>query len=151
MKILMINGSPCRAGNTSLALQALQEKLKADHEVELLQSYSMTVTPCFACYQCKTNGGYCVQKNDTNAMLQKISEADCVVFGTPVFWLGIAGQLKLFIDKFIARQDVFRSQSKKIVSLVRRRTQSKPICSYSRTICKYLQIPQMGSYSCRVL
>lgn len=144
MKILMINGSPRRAGNTSLALQALQEKLKADHEVELLQSYSMTVTPCFACYQCKTNGGYCVQKDDTNAMLQKISEADCVVFGTPVFWLGIAGQLKLFIDKFIARQDVFRSQSKKIVSLVvggggLKANQYALIQEQFASICKFLK------------
>lgn len=45
MKVLLINGSPRRMGNTSLALQALLEKLKANHEVELLQSYSMTVTP----------------------------------------------------------------------------------------------------------
>lgn len=50
MKILLINGSPHRMGNTSLALQ---EKLQASHEVELLQSYSMTVTPCIACYECK--------------------------------------------------------------------------------------------------
>ena len=50
MKILMINGSPRRLGNTALALQILQEKLEAKHEVELLQSYSMTLTPCLACY-----------------------------------------------------------------------------------------------------
>ena len=53
MKILMINGSPRRTGNTALALQALEKKLQADHEVELLQSYSMTVTPCLACLECK--------------------------------------------------------------------------------------------------
>ena len=37
MKILMINGSPRRTGNTALALQALEKKLQADHEVELLK------------------------------------------------------------------------------------------------------------------
>ncbi len=118
MKILMINGSPRRLGNTALALQILQEKLEANHEVELLQSYSMTVTPCLACYECKKNGGYCVQKDDTNTMLQKISDADCIVFGSPVFWGGISGQLKLFIDKFIARTELFKQQSKKVVNIV---------------------------------
>lgn len=118
MKILMINGSPRRLGNTALALQVLQEKLQENHEVELLQSYSMAVTPCLSCYECKKNGGYCVQKDDTNAMLQKISDADCIVFGSPVFWGGISGQLKLFIDKFIARTEAFKKQSKKVVNIV---------------------------------
>lgn len=118
MKILMINGSPRRLGNTALALQVLQEKLKEKHEIELLQSYSMAVTPCLSCYQCQKNGGYCVQKDDTNAMLQKIAEADCIVFGSPVFWGGISGQLKLFIDKFIAKSEAFKKQSKKVVNIV---------------------------------
>lgn len=66
----------------------------------------------------KKNGGYCIHKDDTNTMLQKISDADCIVFGTPVFWIGMAGQLKLFIDKFLARQNVLRTQPKKAASLV---------------------------------
>lgn len=144
MKVLLINDSPRRMGNTSLALQALLEKLKANHEVELLQSYSMTVTPCLACYECKKNGGYCIHKDDTNTMLQKISDADCIVFGTPVFWIGMAGQLKLFIDKFIARQNVFRTQSKKIVRLVvggggLKAAQYDLIKEQFASICKFLK------------
>lgn len=118
MKILMINGSPRRTGNTALALQALEKKLQADHEVELLQSYSMTVTPCLACLECKKNDGFCVQRDDTNTMLQKINDAECIVFGTPVFWIGMSGQLKLFIDKFVARQNIFKQKPKKTVSVV---------------------------------
>ncbi len=118
MKILMINGSPRRTGNTALALQVLEKKLQATHEAELLQSYSMTITPCLSCYSCRKNGGFCVQKDDTNTMLQKISDAECIIFGTPVFWAGMSGQLKLFIDKFIARTEAFRQHPKKTVSLI---------------------------------
>jgi multimeric flavodoxin WrbA len=117
MKILLINGSPRRTGNTATALERLAEKLSPHHTAELLQSYSMAVTPCLSCLQCKTNGGFCVQKDDTNTMLQKIYDAHCIVFGTPVFWMGMSGQLKLFIDKFVAREQAFGLLSKKIVNI----------------------------------
>lgn len=117
MNILLINGSPRRTGNTATALEKLAEKLSPDHSVELLQSYSMAVTPCLSCMQCKNNGGYCVQKDDTNTMLQKIYNASCIVFGTPVFWMGMSGQLKLFIDKFVAREQAFGLLSKKVVNI----------------------------------
>lgn len=117
MKILLINGSPRRTGNTAAALQKLAEKLNPEHDVEFLQSYSLAVTPCFSCFQCKTNGGFCVQKDDTNTWLQKVYDADCIVFGTPVYWMGMSGQLKLFIDKFIARQSAFSLLSKKVVNI----------------------------------
>lgn len=144
MKILMINGSPLRLGNTALALQILQEKLKEDHEVELLQSYSLAVTPCLSCYECRKNGGYCVQKDDTNTMLQKITNADCIVFGSPVFWGGISGQLKLFIDKFIARTETFKQHPKKIVNIVVGRSdpaalQYKTIEEQFDSICQFLR------------
>ena len=51
-------------------------------------------------------------------MLQKINDAECIVFGTPVFWIGMSGQLKLFIDKFVARQNIFKQKPKKTVSVV---------------------------------
>lgn len=76
-------------------------------------------------------------------MLQKISDADSIVFGTPVFWIGMAGQLKLFIDKFVARQDVLRTQSKKIASLVvggggLKANQYNLIKEQLASICKFL-------------
>lgn len=117
MKILMINGSPRKNGNTIAALRQLEQELSPTHQTELLASYSYTVNPCLSCYQCAKNGGKCIQKDDTNILLDKISEADMLILGTPVYWWGMSAQLKLIVDKFIARVDAFQNMPKKIVTV----------------------------------
>ena len=105
MNALILNGSPRKNGNTSHALRAIEEGLKRNHAVESLNVYDYTFRPCRNCDACKRNGGNCIQADDTVKIINKITDADLIVFGSPVYWWGISAQLKDVVDKFYSRDD----------------------------------------------
>ena len=105
MNVLILNGSPRKNGNTSHALQAIEEGLKDRHTVESLNVYDFTFRPCRNCDACKRNGGNCIQADDTVKIINKVTDADLVIFGSPVYWWGISAQLKDVVDKFYSRDD----------------------------------------------
>ena len=104
MNVLILNGSPRKNGNTSHALRAIEEGLKARHTVEALNVYDFTFRPCRNCDACKRNGGNCVMPDDTVQIIGKVAAADLVIFGSPVYWWGISAQLKDVVDKFYSRE-----------------------------------------------
>ena len=97
MKILVLNGSP-RKGNTVTAIKALVNGISAEHQTEVVDTYKLNVGPCKACDACGCQKG-CVAKDDTNMIVDKIVDADVVVFATPVYWWGITAQMKIVVDK----------------------------------------------------
>ena len=101
MKILVLNGSP-RKGNSVTAINAFAEGAKAKHDVEIVDTYKLNVSPCLACGACECNKG-CVAKDDSNMITDKAVNADMIVFVSPVYWWGITAQLKMILDKFYCR------------------------------------------------
>lgn len=97
MKILVLNGSP-RKGNSVAAIHAFMEGAAKKHEVEVVDTYQLKVSPCMGCGACECYKG-CVAKDDSNAIVDKMVAADMIVFVSPVYWWGITAQLKLVIDK----------------------------------------------------
>ena len=97
MKILVLNGSP-RKGNTATAITAFKEGAEKNHEVEVVETYKLKVSPCMGCDACQCYKG-CVAKDDSNMIVDKMAAADMIVFASPVYWWGITAQLKLVIDK----------------------------------------------------
>ena len=78
MKILVLNGSP-RKGNTLTAIDAFVEGVSNKHELEVVDTYKLNVSPCMGCGACQCYKG-CVAKDDSNMIVDKIVEADVVVF-----------------------------------------------------------------------
>lgn len=105
MNVLILNGSPRKNGNTSHALRAIEAGLKDRHTVESLNVYDFTFRPCRNCDACKRNGGNCIQADDTVKVIDKVTDADLIIFGSPVYWWGISAQLKDVVDKFYSRDD----------------------------------------------
>lgn len=97
MKIVIVNGSP-RKGNTLAAISAFAEGASPRHEVEIIEANKLNMKPCQGCEACECYKG-CVAKDDTNATVDKLVQADMIVFATPVYWWGMTAQLKLVIDK----------------------------------------------------
>lgn len=114
MNILLINGSPRLGGNTHSVVQCLQSMLEETYTVEVLNICQMKLSGCLACDGCKANGGHCVCPDESDFVIQKIAEADAVIFGTPVYWWGMSAQLKMVVDKFYSRDAAFHSMKKKI-------------------------------------
>ena len=105
MNALILNGSPRKNGNTAHALRAIADGLARNHAVETLNVYDFTFRPCRNCDACKRNGGNCIQADDTVKIINKVTDADLIIFGSPVYWWGISAQLKDVVDKFYSRDD----------------------------------------------
>lgn len=114
-KILFINGSPRHAGNTRLIMQELKNELnKMGHEIDFCDLYNSPINACLNCDSCKSNQGKCFMNDATNELLDKIEEADTIIWGSPVYWWGITAKMKLLIDKFYARDGYFKTLKKEI-------------------------------------
>ena len=89
MKVLLINGSPRKSGNTFTALSEIARTLQGEGiETEILWIGNKPVRGCIACGQCKANAnGRCVFDDDVcNAVSSHFSEADGFVFASPVYY-----------------------------------------------------------------
>lgn len=96
MKVLLINGSPRREGNTATALQVVADQLKLSNiESEIVWIGNKGVRGCIGCGQCRANGNNrCVFGNDDicNEVIAKMEESDGIVLGAPVYYGQPAGQ-----------------------------------------------------------
>lgn len=89
MKVLLINGSPHKQGNTFLALSEAAKTLAANEiETEIVQIGVKPVRGCIACGQCKQNElGRCVFDDDIcNRISEKLDDADALIVGSPVYY-----------------------------------------------------------------
>lgn len=121
MKVIAINGSPKPKGNTYLALKTVCDELEAQNiETEIIHIGNMDIKGCISCNQCKN--GFCRFADDTlKEIINKIYEADGLLIGTPVYYSGIAGTLKCFLDRlFYAGQGRMRLKTGASVAVLRR-------------------------------
>ena len=89
MKVLLINGSPRKAGNTYVALSEVAKTLEQEGvEAEIVWIGNQPLRGCVACGTCKRNNdGKCVFDDDIcNRISAKFAEADGFVFGSPVYY-----------------------------------------------------------------
>lgn len=99
MKILGISASPRKGGNTDIVINEVLNSAKDEGaEVEFLTLAGKEINSCVACDNCKKTGK-CVYDDDVLPILEKISEADGVVIGSPVYFGNVPSQLKALIDR----------------------------------------------------
>lgn len=99
MKVLMINGSPNQYGCTYTALKEVSDKLNSHGiETEFVYLGTQAVQGCIACGKCYQSGK-CVFDDKVNEILEKASEYDGMVVGSPVYYSGPNGTLCAFLDR----------------------------------------------------
>ena len=89
MKVLLINGSPRKKGNTFLALSEVAKTLEAQGiEAEIVQIGNKAVRGCIACGQCQMKQlNRCVFDDDVcNRISEKLDTADALIVGSPVYY-----------------------------------------------------------------
>lgn len=102
MRVIAFNGSPNKKGNTYMAINRLSQELESKGiEVEIINVGSETIHGCMACGACGRNSNEkCLIGNDiVNDCIQKIKNADGVILGSPVYYGGISGTMKCFMDR----------------------------------------------------
>ena len=99
MKILMINGSPRKNGNTSIALQEM-EKIFVEEgiETETIQIGNQDIRGCIACNRCAEQGK-CVFEDAVNEAAPKFEACDGLVVASPVYYASANATLIAFLDR----------------------------------------------------
>ena len=99
-KVLIIEGSPRKNGNSQLLCEAFQKGAQdAGHLVDLVRIQEKKIGFCMACDGCMRNGGMCVLRDDMADVLKLFQESDVLVLATPVYFYGVSAQIKTFIDR----------------------------------------------------
>ncbi len=102
MKVVAINGSPNKHGNTHFALKTIGDKLtKSGIEFEIIHIGNKIIRGCTACGLCRKNQDEkCSITGDVvNEVVQQMKSADGIILGAPVHYSGIPGTMKSFLDR----------------------------------------------------
>lgn len=99
MNVLMMNGSPRKDGNTSIALNEMK-KVFEENEVntEIIQVGNLPVRGCIACGQC-ARLGKCVFDDIVNKLAPKFEKADGLVIASPVYCASANATLIAVLDR----------------------------------------------------
>ncbi|MDR3554464.1 MAG: flavodoxin family protein [Syntrophobacteraceae bacterium] len=100
MLLLAIYGSPRKNGNTDLMTDSFVEGAQsaAKIEVERLYIRDLGISGCLGCGYCDKHG-VCAQKDDMRNVYPLLEKADRIVMASPIYFYGISGQAKLFVDR----------------------------------------------------
>ena len=99
MKVMLVNGSPHKAGSTSRALEEVARTLASEGvETEIFWIGARPVGGCVACGGC-AKLGRCAFDDVVNEFRPKAAEADGFVFGAPVHYAHAAASLLGFMDR----------------------------------------------------
>ena len=103
-KIIILNGSPRKNGNTSaLTSEFARGAMESGNTVTEFCLSSMNIHSCLGCC-CggKDHSSPCVQKDDMDKIYPVYKEADIVVLASPLYYWTISGQLKTAFDRLFA-------------------------------------------------
>ena len=101
-KVVASNGSPRKDGNTSILIRHILEELdNKGIETETLQLGGKKIRGCTACGKCFENRDRrCVFDDDmVNTCIEKMSSADGIILGSPVYFFDVTPEMKALIDR----------------------------------------------------
>lgn len=108
MKIIAFNGSP--RGDKSVTNMMVEEFLsgarKAGAQTENILLSTKKIHHCVGCFSCWTKTpGICAIKDDMQELIDKMMSSDIVIFASPVYYGGVTGIMKNFIDRLLPTGD----------------------------------------------
>lgn len=101
MKVLLINGSPRKEGNTFIALSEVARTLEENGvEARIISIGKKAIQGCIACNKC-FELGHCVFNDELyNKVREEMKTSDALIVGSPVYYAGPNGSLCALLDRF---------------------------------------------------
>lgn len=153
-KILILNGSPRKSGNTSGLCDAFVEGAEsAGNSVTRFDLQQMTIHACLGCMKGgKDITSPCVQKDDMDKIYSAYIEADMVVLASPMYYWSMSAQLKTAFDRLFAvaeTNSTYQNPRKDCIILMAAEsdTQSnwKPVVDYYQALLENLGWKNCGT------
>lgn len=98
-KVLIVSTSIRNGSNSEiLAREVERGTLDAGNEVEFVSLAGREIGFCRGCLACQKTGN-CVIRDEMDALIGKVREADALVFASPIHYYEMSGQMKVFLDR----------------------------------------------------
>jgi len=151
MKVVALNSSARKDGNTAILLTVVMDELKKEGiETEMIQLAGHNLAGCKACYKCfETKDRRCIQKKDLlNEIIEKMEGAEGILLGSPTYFSDVSSGMRAFIERcgFVARANDYMFKRKVGASVVAvRRAGAIPAFSSMNLFLHYMQMVMPGS------
>ena len=100
MKVLAINSSARKDGNTAILINTVLEELnKAGIETEMIQLAGNVIEPCKACWACGGQGNCVHRKDSFREVFEKMKEADGILLGSPVYSANVSANMQALLER----------------------------------------------------
>ena len=106
-KIVILNGSPRRKGNTSALVKAFTDGAEsAGHTVTEFFLDGMNIHGCKGCFGGHSSREYpCVQRDDMDKIYPVVRECDVIVLASPLYYWNMSGQIRTAVDRLFALEE----------------------------------------------
>jgi multimeric flavodoxin WrbA len=105
-KILIINGSPRKNGNTAITAGWVAEGAESEGasvKIVVAARLKYKTAGCCSCYSCQVSQQFrCVILDDATDVVASFPDYDLVVFASPVYFFGLSSQIKMIIDRMVS-------------------------------------------------
>jgi multimeric flavodoxin WrbA len=151
MKVVALNSSARKDGNTAILLNFVLDELKKEGiGTELIQLAGKPIAGCRACYKCFENKDRrCAVKNDIlNDLIGKMEEADGVLLGSPTYFSDASASMRAFIERcgFVGRANNYMLKRKVGAAVVAvRRAGAIPAFNSMNLFLHYMQMVMPGA------
>ncbi|MCL1814061.1 MAG: flavodoxin family protein [Treponema sp.] len=100
MKVIAFNGSPRKDGVSARGVSVMAAELEKEGiETEIIQVGNLKIQGCLACRKCAELKRCCISDDPVNESFEKMQKADGIILASPVYYGGIAGTFKSFLDR----------------------------------------------------
>jgi len=127
MKVLAINGSARKDGNTAIMVrQVFAELEKEGVETHMEQLHGRNLAGCIACYKCfERKDRRCAVTNDAmNGFIDQMEQADGIILASPTYFADVSANMRAVVERcgMVARanQDMFARKAGAAVVAQRR-------------------------------
>jgi multimeric flavodoxin WrbA len=151
MKVVALNGSARKDGNTAILINGVFEVLKKEGiETELIQLAGKPIQGCIACYKCfKNQNRRCsVEKDMLNEIITAMEPAEGILLGSPTYFSDVSSGMRAFIERcgFVARANDYMFKGKVGAAVVAvRRAGAIPAFSSMNLFLHYMQMFMPGA------
>ncbi len=120
MSVIAVNGSPRKNGNTAtLLIKALEGAAAGGARTELVHLYDLEFKGCRSCFACKLRGGpsegRCAINDGATPLIRKIEqEADAVLFGSPIYFSAMSGEMRSFLERLLFAPLVYANPARSL-------------------------------------
>jgi len=123
MKVVALNGSARKDGNTAMLINTVFEELKKEGiETEMIQMAGKKIQGCLACYKCfKNKDRRCsVDRDILNGIIAEMEKADGILLGSPTYFSDVSSGMRAFIERcgFVGRANQYMFKGKVGASVV---------------------------------